>query len=145
MDISSTGSGMDLTAMRDQMAAMREQMMAKSDTDGSGGLSIDEFSQAAANRPMGGAESAEGKSVEDIFAEIDADGDGELTSAEMEEHMEANKPPAPQMSAQTGSALTMLQESLNTSSTEDTSLVDALLEQLEASDEDDEDDEANAA
>lgn len=134
MDISSTGSGMDL------MAAMREQMMAKSDTDGSGGLSIEEFTEASANRPMGGAESAGGKSVEDIFAEIDADGDGELSSAEIEEHMEANRPP---MSAQTGSALTMLQESL--SSTEDTSLVDALLEQLEASDEDDEDDEAVAA
>ena len=142
MDISSMGSGMDFMAMREEKAAMREQMMAKADTDSSGGLSIEEFTEVAANRPMGGAESAEGKSVEDIFAEIDADGDGELTSAEMEEHMEANRP---QMSAQTGSALTMLQESLNTSSTENTSLVDALLEQLEASDEDDEDDEADAA
>ena len=142
MDISSTGSGMDFTAMKDQMAAMREQMMAKSDTDGSGGLSIDEFSQAAANRPIGEAESAEGKSVEDIFAEIDADGDGELTSAEMEEHMEANRP---QMSAQTGAALTMLQESLNSSSTEENSFIDSLLSQLEASDEEDEDDELDAA
>ena len=142
MDISSMGSGMDFMAMREEKAAMREQMMAKADTDSSGGLSIEEFTEVAANRPMGGAESAEGKSVEDIFAEIDADGDGELTSAEMEEHMEANRP---QMSAQTGSALTMLQESLNTSSTENTSLVDALLEQLEASDEEDEDDEADAA
>jgi len=142
MDISSTGSGMDFTAMKDQMAAMRDQMMAKSDTDGSGGLSIDEFSQAAANRPIGGAESAEGKSVEDIFAEIDADGDGELTSAEMEEHMEANRP---QMSAQTGAALTMLQESLNSSSTEENSFIDSLLSQLEASDEEDEDDELDAA
>lgn len=146
MDISSTSSAMDLMAIREEKAAMREQMMAKADTDSSGGLSIEEFSEAAANRPMGGAGSAEGKSIEDIFAEIDADGDGELTSAEMEEHREANKPPAPQMSAQTGSALTMLQESLNTSSTEDTSLVDALLEQLEASDEeDDDDDDAIAA
>ena len=145
MDISSTSSAMDLMAMREEMAARREEMMAKSDTDGSGGLSIEEFSETAANSPMGGAESADGKSVEDIFAEIDADGDGELTSAEMEEHMEANKPPAPQMSAETGSALTMLQESLNTSSTEETSLVDSLLEQLEASDEDDEDDDALAA
>ena len=142
MDISSMGSGMDFMAMREEKAAMREQMMAKADTDSSGSLSIEEFTEVAANRPMGGAESAEGKSVEDIFAEIDADGDGELTSAEMEEHMEANRP---QMSAQTGSALTMLQESLNTSSTENTSLVDALLEQLEASDEEDEDDEADAA
>ena len=142
MDISSMGSGMDFTAMREEKAAMREQMMAKADTDSSGALSIEEFTEVAANRPMGGAESAEGKSVEDIFAEIDADGDGELTSAEMEEHMEANRP---QMSAQTGSALTMLQESLNTSNTENTSLVDALLEQLEASDEEDEDDEADAA
>ena len=142
MDISSMGSGMDLMAMREEMAAMREQMMAKADTDSSGGLSIEEFTEVAANRPMGGAESAEGKSVEDIFAEIDADGDGELTSAEMEEHMEANRP---QMSAQTGAALTMLQESLNSSSTEKNSFIDSLLSQLEASDEDEEDDEAVAA
>jgi hypothetical protein len=118
MDISSTNSAMDLMAMREEMAA---------------------------NRPVGGAESAGGKSIEDILAEIDADGDGEVTSTEMEEHMEANRPPAPPMSAETGSALTMLQESLNTSSTEDTSLVDTLLEQLEASDEDEEDDNAVAA
>lgn len=142
MDISSTGSGMDFMAMREEKAAMREQMMAKADTDSSGGLSIEEFTEVAANRPMGGAESAEGKSVEDIFAEIDADGDGELTSAEMEEHMEANRP---QMSAQTGAALTMLQESLNSSSTEENSFIDSLLSQLEASDEDDEDDELDAA
>lgn len=145
MDISSASSTMDLAAIREEMAARREEMMAKSDTDGSGGLSIEEFSEAAANGPMGGAESADGKSIEDIFAEIDADGDGEVSSAEMEEHMEANKPPAPQMSAQTGAALTMLQESLNTSSTEETSLVDALLEQLEASEEENEDDDAVAA
>lgn len=145
MDISSTNSAMDLMAMREEMAAMREQMMAKSDTNGSGGLSIEEFTEASANRPVGGAESAEGKSIEDIFAEIDADGDGEVSSTEMDEHMEANRPPAPPMSAETGSALTMLQESLNTSSTEDTSLVDTLLEQLEASDEDEEDDNAVAA
>lgn len=142
MDISSMGSGMDFMAMREEKAAMREQMMAKADTDSSGGLSIEEFTEVAANRPMGGAESAEGKSVEDIFAEIDADGDGELTSAEMEEHMEANRP---QMSAQTGAALTMLQESLNSSSTEKNSFIDSLLSQLEASDEDEEDDEAVAA
>ena len=142
MDISSMGSGMDFMAMREEKAAMREQMMAKADTDSSGALSIEEFTEVAANRPMGGAESAEGKSVEDIFAEIDADGDGELTSAEMEEHMEANRP---QMSAQTGAALTMLQESLNSSSTEKNSFIDSLLSQLEASDEDEEDDEAVAA
>lgn len=142
MDISSMGSGMDFMAMREEKAAMREQMMAKADTDSSGGLSIEEFTEVAANRPMGGAESAEGKSVEDIFAEIDADGDGELTSAEMEEHMEANRP---QMSAQTGAALTMLQESLNSTSTEENSFIDSLLSQLEASAEDDEDDEADAA
>lgn len=145
MNISSTNSAMDLMAMREEMAAMREEMFAKSDTDASGGISIEEFTEASANRPVGGAESAEGKSIEDIFAEIDADGDGEVTSTEMDEHMEANRPPAPPMSAETGSALTMLQESLNTSSTEDTSLVDTLLEQLEASDEDEEDDNAVAA
>lgn len=65
-------------------SAMRQAMLQKTDADGSGGLSLEEF-KAGHGRSDSGA-----PSVENIFAKIDADGDGSVTQTELEADAKQN-------------------------------------------------------
>lgn len=98
MSIGSVSGGQaDYSAMRAKMDAKMSEMFAEDDTDGSGGLSLEEFSAAHEAREAegpGGSEAASGAeklSAEEMFAEMDEDGDGQVT----EEEMVASRPPPP--------------------------------------------------
>lgn len=70
-----------------QMQAMRQQAFAKADSDGSGGLKLDEFKGMVAQSPMakmGGPK----VDVAEAFGQMDADGDGSLTETELGKGME---------------------------------------------------------
>ena len=67
--------GVDFSAMRAKFQ--------QADADKSGGLSLKEFEQASADGPSGAADSADRASAGEMFAMLDADGDGELTSTEV--------------------------------------------------------------
>ncbi len=65
-----------------QMQAMRQQAFAKADSDGSGGLKLDEFKGMVEQSPvakMGGPK----VDVAEAFGKMDADGDGSLTETEL--------------------------------------------------------------
>ena len=66
--------GIDFSAMR----ARFEQ----ADADKSGALSLEEFEQASSGGPLGAAGSAGHANAEEMFASLDTDGDGEVTSTE---------------------------------------------------------------
>jgi Ca2+-binding EF-hand superfamily protein len=86
-----------------ELQQMRTQRFQAADTNGSGGLTLDEMLQSAGqNSPTG----KNGPSIEDIFGQMDTDGSGEVTQAEME----AFEPPAPPMATDTASALLQAQE-----------------------------------
>jgi Ca2+-binding EF-hand superfamily protein len=59
----------------------------QSDSNGDGGLSLDEFK---AGKPQGGPSG--GPSDEDVFAQLDADGDGSVTSGELQEGLKKGPP-----------------------------------------------------
>jgi Ca2+-binding EF-hand superfamily protein len=80
MQISGSGN----SAMLQQMQAMRSQMFQKADADKSGGLNLDEFKVAGQNMPGGTQGSKSAGKVEEAFKKIDTNGDGNLTSDEME-------------------------------------------------------------
>ncbi len=128
------------------MKAMRERMFAKVDADGSGGLSVEEFTEMGKNRPGGAKAAGEGPDAAELFAEIDADGNGEVSQAELEEHAKSRRPSGPPpgpppgglLNAETSSSLaTLLNEKVDD---EGTTLADL----LEAADDEAEDGDGSA-
>ncbi|MCF8480566.1 MAG: EF-hand domain-containing protein [Rhodospirillum sp.] len=93
-------------ASTQSLAEMRQMMtdrFQKTDTDGSGGVTLDEMIQASGqNSPTG----KNGPSVEEIFGQMDTDGSGDVSQVEME----AFKPSVPPMDSGTASALLGAQE-----------------------------------
>jgi hypothetical protein len=70
-----------------QMQAMRQQAFSKADTDGSGGLKLDEFKGMVEQSPMakmGGPK----VDTSEAFGKMDADGDGSLTETELGQGMQ---------------------------------------------------------
>lgn len=98
MNISSLSSS---AMQRPDPSEMREKLFKTGDSDGNGSLNKTELTTAMANAPkppMGGmkgpppsGESKEAKSVDDIFAEMDADSDGEISTDEMTAFDEARE------------------------------------------------------
>lgn len=113
MQVSSAGG----TQAAEYMRQMREKMFSRADGDGSGGLSLDEFSAIGQGRNGTGAAESAGSAAsaaatdraKEAFSRLDTDGDGSLTQAEME----AGRPPPPNggMAPDTMSALLSSQES----------------------------------
>lgn len=92
MSIGAIGSGgPDFSSLRAQFQEAAAAKFKESDTDQSGGLSLDEFSKAHESSLLGSANSAGRPSVEEVFSKLDGDGDGEVTEAEFS----AAKPPTP--------------------------------------------------
>ncbi|GEO82093.1 EF-hand domain-containing protein [Pararhodospirillum oryzae] len=81
----------------------RAQRFQSADTDGSGGLSLEEMKADRQNMPGGN----NGPSVEDVFSQMDTDGNGEVSQEEMEAFQ---PPPPPPMDSDTASALLQAQE-----------------------------------
>lgn len=80
--------GVSGTSALQQMQAMRTQVFNRSDADGSGGLSVDEF-QSLVEAAPGGKGPPGVDDVEGFFKTADADGNGELTQAELDSAFEA--------------------------------------------------------
>lgn len=110
-----SGSMPDFSSMRAQMQEKMAERFKADDTDQSGGLSLEEFANAQANRTQGAggpANVAGGPPpVEEMFAQLDGDGDGQVTEAELADAM----PPPPQgsFSADTLQALLAAQEDMS--------------------------------
>ncbi len=106
MQVDGVGGGFDLAAMRE----MHQKMMSSVDTDDSSTLNLKEFSnlheQMEAQRPDGVASPG---SAEEIFSQIDTNGDGELTEAEMQTFRE-NNPPPPMLGSDMMASLLAVQE-----------------------------------
>lgn len=101
-----SSSGIDFSAMR---AEMKERMDAKfeaTDTDKSGGISLEEFKVSHAERVAETANSAGSADPEELFSQLDADGDGELTATDREK----SGPPGGQFSPESFMALLGIQE-----------------------------------
>lgn len=96
----STISGSNLSSsLIQQLQQQRQAMFQNSDTDSSGGLSLDEFKAAGPKDTNGNVISPpEGApSVEDIYASLDADGDGNLTQTEIDAgHLQGAEKPGSQ-------------------------------------------------
>lgn len=107
-----SGSMPDFSSMRANMEARMAERFASDDADGSGGLSLSEFTEAHKNGPPGGPGGPGGAakvagnqpSTEELFAELDGDGDGEIT----QEEFAAAKPPAPHGDFATDTLSTLL-------------------------------------
>lgn len=79
------GSGSGIFAeIQNRIAQMRQDRFAAADTDGSGGVSLEEFEAGASESPFAARLEAQGISASDTFATLDVDGDGELTQSEIE-------------------------------------------------------------
>lgn len=131
MQISGVGGGVDFAAMKQ----IHQQMMSKMDADGNGSLNVEEFSELhskiSANRPSG--LEALG-SADEVFVQIDTDGDGEASGAELKAFREANRPEMPP--GMVGSdGMNVLLQAQETSA--DSSWA-TLLEALQSQDEEDE-------
>ena len=76
------GSGFDISALQSriqqQAQGQFQQKFSDADSDSSGGLSIEEFEAAGADQLQ-----SSGKTVEEAFSSLDADGDGNLTQQEL--------------------------------------------------------------
>jgi Ca2+-binding EF-hand superfamily protein len=107
MQISGSGN----SAMLQQMQAMRNQMFQKADADKSGGINLDEFKTAGQNMPVGAKGAQAPQNAEKAFAKIDTNGDGNLTSDEMEAFK-------PKFDASSMSALLGAQESSQSEETD---------------------------
>ena len=76
----------------------KEEMFAKTDADGSGGISIDEIkkmrSEMASKAPEGAPKPPElsDEELAEKFGQADTDGDGELSAEEMDAFMQAMRP-----------------------------------------------------
>lgn len=102
---------------------LRQQLFQKADTDGNGGLNVDEFS--AVKGPGGASPPGSAADKAKLFSKLDADGDGSLTAAEL-------KPPQALASGESLSALLSIQEADTDKKTDGVqSLVSQLLEALQ--------------
>lgn len=81
MQVSHFGGGMPSAA---DFQKMRQQKFAKADSDGDGGLSLDEFKAMGKNMPGGKNVSATDDKVSEMFKKIDGDQDGKVTQSELE-------------------------------------------------------------
>ncbi len=81
--ISGIGGGMGGMPSMDAMRQMQQKMFSKADADASGGLDIKEFESAMANSPMAG-KGPKGVTAQDAFKKIDGDGNGQLSTTEMQ-------------------------------------------------------------
>jgi hypothetical protein len=80
MQVSGAGGGTG-AAMIQQM---RDRLLTRADGDGNGRLSLEEFHTLAKKPPAGGpAEAAGTRAMDAAFKALDADGDGQLTTAEL--------------------------------------------------------------
>ncbi len=107
-----------------QMQAMHQRMFADADSDGDGSLTVDEFKSIGQNMPAGRSKPAGAPSAEDMFAKLDTNGDGKLSSAEAE-------PPRPQFAPESMSTL------LESQSQDDQNSLLSLLSELTAETEED--------
>lgn len=107
-----------------ELKAMREQMFAKSDTDGDGALSLGEFDVMRQNMPAGAASASNATDSAELFGQIDANGDGKVTQAELQEHRKSHGP-GPNMNAMLDSSL-MASLLTGTQESGTTSLLDLL-------------------
>lgn len=85
----SCNSGVASSAQRQKpnFEEMANEMMSTMDSDGSGGINLEEFTSA-----IGSSESSSSTSLSDIFSSIDTDGDGAMSSEEFMAALEASKP-----------------------------------------------------
>lgn len=105
------------------MLQMWKEKMAAADADASGGLSLEEFTKLGESGKAEGASKTGAPDPADIFAKLDGDGDGELSTEEM-------KPPAPGEAKMGGAAMSMLLGMQEEESTEEDSSVSDLVSQL---------------
>lgn len=68
-----------------RIQAMRQQAFTKADSDGSGGLKVDEFKSLVQSSPL--AKTGSAPDVEQAFSQLDGDGDGQLTQTELDDGM----------------------------------------------------------
>lgn len=146
-----SSSAIDFSAMR---AEMKERMDAKfeaTDTDKSGGISLEEFKVSHAERVSETANSAGSDNPEELFSLLDADGDGELTATDREktgqpggqfspesfmallgiQEQSGDRPPPPPPGGKGGSdPLSELLETVDDSDDSESDLVAELLETL---------------
>ncbi|GGB62797.1 hypothetical protein GCM10011316_38350 [Roseibium aquae] len=78
---------MDFSSIQAQFKERMTERFNTADTDGSKGLSLDEFNKASKDNPLNRAGSAAGLSREELFAELDADGSGEVTGDEFKDRL----------------------------------------------------------
>jgi len=135
MQVGGVGGGFDPTMMQQ----MQQKMMSTFDADASETLNMEEFSSLHAKMDARRPEGVESPgSAEEIFNQIDTDGDGELTQGELQTFRE-NNPPPHRFGSDTMASLLAAQEQ---SENGWMSLVDALeSDDDEASSEDDKDDD----
>jgi hypothetical protein len=68
----------------DAMRQMQQRSFTKADANGSGGLDTTEFQSMVKDSPMG-AQASQGANTQDMFKQIDGDGNGELSQAELQD------------------------------------------------------------
>lgn len=86
MSIGGLSSGMlDFSSIQAQIKDRMTERFNTADTDGSKGLSLDEFNKASKDNPLSRAGSASGMSSAELFAELDSDGSGEVTGGEIKD------------------------------------------------------------
>ncbi|CTQ76543.1 EF-hand domain-containing protein [Roseibium alexandrii] len=86
MSIGGLSSGMmDFSSIQAQIKERMTERFNSADTDGSNGLSLEEFNEASKDSPLNRAGSASGLSSEELFAELDTDGNGEVTGDEFKD------------------------------------------------------------
>jgi len=103
-----SGSYPDLSVFRSQFQKTAESRFDKDDTDKSGGLSIEEFTEALSNGPQGPANISGKPSAEELFSRLDKNGDGQISLDEFK----AAKPSSPSgnLSPETLASLLTAQE-----------------------------------
>ncbi len=103
---SASSSAIDFAAMRAEMKERIDAKFEATDTDKSGGISLEEFKVSHAERASGAVNSAGSDNPEELFSQLDADGDGELTAADRTK----SEPPGGQFSPESFMALLGIQE-----------------------------------
>ena len=106
MQIGGTG-GFDIQSM---MSNMKNQAFQRGDADKSGGISQAEFADMGKNSPLSGVISSSELSTADAFAQIDTDGDGNITQSEMNAFQPQGGAFSAGMSSDMMSSLLALQE-----------------------------------